>query len=795
MYKLISTLKPFRVLLLTAFLSSCAVIGASQVGLLNDLHGLSDVENRPAIKTASSNDIFHDQIKPILDKRCVVCHACYDASCQLKLSSSAGIVRGASDELVYDIRLLTGDTSRLFVDAQSPAEWRDKGFFPVLNERDQTPQANLQSSVLFQMLDLKTKHPLTVGADQPLPASDFEFGLDRDQQCTTIEKFPNYARNFPQGGMPYALPALNQSETATLTEWLANGARMSNQPIPSEHLSSIEEWEVFFNDDSLKQQLTSRYIYEHLFLAHIYFDKLPGQAYYKLVRSSTPPGEPISQIPTRLPFHDPEVERVYYRLWHDPSTIVSKSHLPYAFNPQRMAWLKRLFIDEPYEVTKMPDYKNSVASNPFIAFEAIPVRSRYRFMLEEARHTIMGFIKGPVCRGQVALNVIQDHFWVMFVNPDYQNTPMIDSFLMEQGHNLDLPAGASGGYSSLTNIWLSYADKNREYLTQKMQVMENSTRPNNKELTLNYIWAGDGNNKNAALTIFRHFNSASVVHGLIGEAPKTAWLINYPLLERIHYLLVAEFDVYGNAGHQLATRLYMDFLRQEGEQAFLTLLPIEERDKLYKFWYRNASKAISDHMKKSSQMMGMVSGLDLRTNKPQQEVYDLLRAYLLHVLEDKYELTHPEVPESHRNILKNIEGLSGNQIVNFPEITLLSIDDANGQTYLYTILRNLAHSNISSLFSEEAYRIPSEDYLTVVRGVIGDYPGVMWNVNSSDLDAFKTSIKNLTTDTDYSQFMTRFGVRRSHPDFWKHSDKILSKYAEMEPVEAGILDYNRLENR
>jgi hypothetical protein len=56
--------------------------------------------------------------------------------------------------------------------------------------------------------------------------------------------------------------------------------------------------------------------------------------------------------------------------------------------------------------------------------------SRYRFMLEESRYTIMGFIKGPVCRGQVALNSIQDHFWVTFVDPENEDIPMLDAFLM-----------------------------------------------------------------------------------------------------------------------------------------------------------------------------------------------------------------------------------------------------------------------------------------------------------------------------------------------------------------------------
>jgi hypothetical protein len=100
------------------------------------------------------------------------------------------------------------------------------------------------------------------------------------------------------------------------------------------------------------------------------------------------------------------------------------------------------------------------------------------------------------------------------------------------------------------------------------------------------LWNGDGRNPNAGLTVFRHFDSASVIRGLAGEQPQTVLLLGYPLLERMHYLLVAGFDVYGNTGHQLATRLYMDFLRMEGEENFLTLLPLKNRQKVLDSWYR-----------------------------------------------------------------------------------------------------------------------------------------------------------------------------------------------------------------
>ncbi|MBL4711884.1 MAG: fatty acid cis/trans isomerase [Gammaproteobacteria bacterium] len=779
-------------LLLITLLSGCAVFGINQMTELDKLYGKAQVQYRVAAGETEQNT-YLNKVKPVLDNRCVVCHACYDAACQLKLSSPAGIDRGASKELVYDASVFTREPSRLFIDAENTEAWRKSDFFPVLNERGQIAEANQKASVLHKMLTLKKQNPLPAENNQILPEGHFNFELNYARQCPTIETFPAFARDFSSSGMPYGLPALNDNESAVINEWLLKGARMTDKKQPESHQNDIERWETFLNGNSLKQQLASRYIFEHLFLAHIHFDQREDDIYYKIVRSSTPPGEPIVHIKTRLPFQDPGISRVYYRLWFDPATVVTKNHLPYVFNPERMAWLKKLFIDEPYEVTHMPNYMNDIASNPFVAFDAIPVRSRYRFMLEEARYTIMGFIKGPVCRGQVALNAIQDHFWVVFVNPENQNTPMLDSFLMQQSHNLKLP-GSEGGYASLLGSWSAYSEKNTAYLKAKMQQMQDQ-RPDGQALTLDHIWHGDGHNKNAALTVFRHFDSATVVHGLIGQPPKTSWLVNYPLLERIHYLLVAEFDVFGNLGHQLSTRLYMDFLRQEGEISFLTLLPKEERSKTQMFWYRETNDALSQHLKRCESLFEITTGLDLRTDEPQVELYQLLQAHLSPVLEKKYDIFNRNVPREHRRLLKNLEDLHGYFLNYFPEVALLTIEEPDGQTYIYTVLRNLAHSNINSLFSEQGTRLINEDYLTVVRGVVGDYPAAFWHVKSKDLDDFVTGIGNITSEADYANIMTHFGIRRSHHNFCQHSDKVHKLFTTIEPVDSGLLDYNRLENR
>src|SRR6185295_11177373 len=135
--------------------------------------------------------------------------------------------------------------------------------------------------------------------------------------------------------------------------------------------------------------------------AHLYFDVLPGQEYFELVRSKTPPGQPIELIATRRPYDDPGVERPYYRLRRLSAAPLAKTHMPYALNEARMARLKALFLEPRYEVSALPSYEAAVASNPFVAFRELPVEARYRLMLEESQFTLMGFIKGPVCRGQV----------------------------------------------------------------------------------------------------------------------------------------------------------------------------------------------------------------------------------------------------------------------------------------------------------------------------------------------------------------------------------------------------------
>jgi hypothetical protein len=412
-------------------------------------------------------------------------------------------------------------------------------------------------------------------------------------------------------------------------------------------------------------------------------------------------------------------------------------------------------------------------------------------MLDEAQFTIMGFIKGPVCRGQVALNVINDHFWVFFLNPDNPATDEVDEFLSTQSTNMQLPAGKEDIYNPVGQ-WLKFADQQKALLAEKDQFLTEHFSGENK-LGLDLVWDGNGGNPNAALTVFRHFDSATVEQGLLGQPPKTAWLIGYTILERIHYLLVAGYDVYGNVGHQLVTRIYMDFLRMEGEANFLALVPESARIRERNFWYRGAEKSVVEYMTLPGFENLSVLAIDYQTDDEKLELYGFLEERLKKVLRTKHTLA--AIPDAEvRNQLDRLHQLSGTPAYLMPQTAFVRIEAATGDQYV-TIVHVDAHLNITSIFGEKKERVPEEDTLNIIPGFIGTYPNVIMVVDESELTAFVDSISSLQTEADYSTLLDNYGIRRTNPEFWATSDMIHAAYWWQNPLQPGMFDYNRLENR
>jgi len=522
----------------------------------------ADVDYDILLKGDNKNISFINQVKPVLEKRCIVCHSCYDAPCQLKMTSIEGIKRGANSKSVYNgERLTEAKPTRLFVDAHTEEEWRKKGFHSILNnktnpEKD-TAENNLRNSVLYKMLRLKQLNP------QPkvgMIDDSFDLSLGRKQTCPTNNKFGEYEKKFPTQGMPFGMPNLSDEEYYILVKWISQGLPDgSNNILPESTLTQVKEWETFLNKSDFKHRLFSRYLYEHLVLGHIHFKNANNREFFELVRSYTPPGEAIEVIATTRPFDSPGVDKFYYRLKYLESSIVDKTHVVYEFSEKRMQRYLELFFTEDYTITKLPSYSPEIATNPVKAFAEMPVVSRYKFLLDDSKFFIEGFIKGPVCRGQVALNVIEDNFWVLFMAPEKLRVNNDNQYMAEMANTLNLPA-QDGNTFNIFKIWTMYWNNQKKYMTTRQGDYEKVPQVN-LDQAMKYLWDGSGSmdEDNRSLTIYRHFDSASVKQGLLGDYPESAWVLDFPILERIHYLLVAGYDVYGNVGHQLNTRIYMDF--------------------------------------------------------------------------------------------------------------------------------------------------------------------------------------------------------------------------------------------
>lgn len=778
---------------LTALFAVIGVAGCASVALyeFDQRHGTADPRRFDVAVKPPTGMSYRADVQPILDRRCVVCHGCYDAPCQLKLGAWEGVARGISQQPVYDAgRLLEAPTTRLFIDAQLPSQWRQLGFSSVLNDRTQNAQNNLAASVLYRSLALKRDHPLP---DSALLSNAFDVSAERASTCPRIEQFDAFGKQHPLAGMPYGLPGLNEREFSTITRWLEAGAPFEGDPpLTVDVQQQVQLWEAFLNGESNKERLMSRYLYEHLFLGHLYFETGAQPRWFSIVRSSTPTGVPIMPIATRRPFDDPQVARFYYRLQPERESLLAKTHMPYALSPARMDKFKTWFLSPAYAVKTLPSYEVEVASNPFVAFRDLPIDGRYRFLLDESEFFVMNFIKGPVCRGDIAVDVIEDRFWVFFVEPTARQETTERELIARQQSDLQLPA-AWGSNSLVLLPWLEYSKREQQFLKAKSQALEQSAAAGQK-IDTSVIWNGDGRNPNAALTIFRHFDSATVVKGLVGDSPKTAWVMDYSLLERIYYLLVAGYDVYGNAGHQLNSRLYMDFLRMEGEFNFLVFLPQATRISTANYWYRGAPSAVTDYVYGSNAHFNRSSDITFKTSDPQQELYGLLRARVAPAISTRFDWSAVREP-ALRSGLQALAATKGAGLAWLPEATFLRIDAPGAPSEYFTLLRNTAHKNVAHMFKEAQELVPAENTLTVAAGFVGAYPNAIFRASAAELPALAAAIASMSTEADYRKLADRFAIRRTNPQFWAASDQLIDAYSGWGGIEAGLFDYSRLQNR
>lgn len=743
-----------------------------------------------AIPKAVTSDHYLKEVQPIFDNRCVACHSCYNSPCQMDLTAYDGVTRGASQTNVYDFPLLDANSpTRIGVDAVSEEGWRKKGFHSVLGK-------DPHDSILFKIL-----HP-NPDSKQAQTKFDSESSRVCVEEAFKLDSF--FAAN-PQGRMPFGFPSLTTNELRTIQEWLVAGAAgpgpeataMLQAPFDKKALFTISKWEDYLNEAEPKAKLRSRYLYEHLFLAHLHFDQWPNE-YYRLIRAKNRSGL-AEEIATVRPY-DSAGEEFFYRFQKFSRTIVAKTHMPYLLDSKRLERWKQLFDRTEWKLRdgKLPPYGEATGANPFVTFQDIPAKTRYQFLLDEAYYHIMTFIKGPVCRGQTALNVINDHFWVFFIDPDFDIAVTNPEFLQKAAPLMAPPASADDQLKLFKNFrrnyWTALEQKYALYGKSKNSFAQNA------------IWDGDEHNPSALLTVYRHFDSAQVLQGAHGETPKTIWVLDYQVLEDIYYNLVAGYNVFGPVIHQLNTRLYMDISRIASEDMFLNFLPADARANLRKDFSQESPP------RKTSLPKSIASALEEETFEIKTKDYPYLgskvkTAFPFKSKDFKEEFVRSVIEERFsakvRGELKPNDdtlafGAIANQALPFvkflPDVLLLRVEGEGSSDSLLTLIHNKAHFNVSLLLFEDERRNPKDDSLNVLPILGASYPNLYLHVGRKKLPELVKQLGQVSSSEGYQSFLKNYAISRHSKDFWTHHDWFNKKVLKLHPIEGGKIDLNRYEN-
>jgi hypothetical protein len=299
-----------------------------------------------------------------------------------------------------------------------------------------------------------------------------------------------------------------------------------------------------------------------------------------------------------------ELPRVYYRFIKHTNALVKKTHVVFDVKKDSLDRLQKIFFQEPYarpggQPWKVASNGIEYGYNPFETFRAIPAASRAQFLYENSRLIFDSVIRGPVCVGRMATYVVDDHFWIWFMDP--ASDPSVAEW---ESMDKSKPGAFSSYYREASAgtakelVEASDTRRYREHLKAQFDAMYNAKT--GKTLDLQSVWS-DGANPNAWLTVYRHETSTSVHHGPNGGKPRSAWLLSYVNFERMYYGISVHFRYSGTATHKLWSWLYFNQHRTEAEDTFLLLLNEQQRAQIRKQW--NVDRESGGETRYASELM------------------------------------------------------------------------------------------------------------------------------------------------------------------------------------------------
>ena len=298
----------------------------------------------------------------------------------------------------------------------------------------------------------------------------------------------------------------------------------------------------------------------------------------------------------------------------------------------------------------------------------------------------------------------------------------------------------------------------------------------------------------------------------MGEIPKTAWVMDYPIFERIYYNLVAGFNIYGNVSHQVATRLYMDHLRMQSENLFLGLpargpargdprLVVRRRHAQPLLRGRRTACARSITARRS----------DYKTSDPKAELLEMMIAQagpaagppdlLNRCAKPPCDRPDASARRARRRARAPAHRLGQGRLRAAAAGGRLPArarrpGNAQGENDLvYALVHNDAHTNVAFMFDEDKRRLPADDTLSVRARTLRQLPELLLRGGRRRRSPRSSaSMLALRSDADLERFVASYGIRRTSARFWETADWLHADLKRREPTEAGLYDFDRYEN-
>lgn len=735
----------------------------------------------------AENISFTRQVKPILDTKCVSCHACYDSPAQLDLRSPAGIARGAKKIDVYGLRLF--DTTPTFVwDSPKKLEdWRKEGFFSVTEGG--------KNSIMGKMLRHGYQNPLK--ANQRVPEGVQLDPFLRQYTFPNRYEIDGYIAQKPHEGMPLAVAGLTPKEYATLMQWLGEGAKFDNKPAQpsSADLALIGAWEGFLNGSDTRTKLMARYIYEHLFLVSFRFENTADAKLYTLVRSTTPPGKPVVPVKQHVPNRPVEEGEFFYRfliLDQTPCVKVIRNQL--FASQKKLDRTKQIFEEQKWDATALPGYTEEERFNPLSIFAAIPAKVRYKFDLDNVWNIRAAIAQGPSCHGNLAVSVSWDVSWEIYENPEtslYVNDPeyraMVDkymSFYVDVDNLEDM---------ILSNM--KFIERRKEFIKAWAQ--------SGKQTRMTDIWRGEDDDDSPIDFFIRHDTDAYVAtpNELPGDYPRNGQFHDLPILELQYYSGTANYDQFAAAYKWLVNREQNGMARIASELNLLRMIPRKDRVATFRSWYQSPLSDIARaklNLPEIDPEETAETAIEYTTDDPMKEFWKKVVEYMGDRVKSKDPINRADAPvptEPVAAAMRRITDASkqaGPAWRKFkaliPEVSFLRIERKGQDPLVYTMTRDRWYANkafISTILQKED---PSKTQVSILEGVLASYPRFVFSIPESEVGAFADTLIAAENEEALRKAVERWGIRRSSPNFWGVLESIKDYVRRKDPTYAGVFD-------